>query len=137
MAVEMASVRRSRDVSVSELSEKPSGKFSAEGDATDAATVSLAAAFKAVGHPVRLRILELLSLQSSPMCVCHIESKFSLSQPTISHHLRLLRKAELVLSERRGTWVYYSVNRRGVTALKSFLKSITLPPGELNHANTI
>ena len=137
MAIEMAPVRRLRDVSVPELSEEPVSESSAKRNATDAATVSLAAAFKAVGHPVRLKILDLLSLQSGPMCVCHIESNFVLSQPTISHHLRLLRRAELVLSERRGTWVYYSVNREGVTALKSFLKSITLVPGEQDHANTI
>ena len=137
MAIEMAPVRRLRDVSVPELSEEPVSESSAKRNATDAATVSLAAAFKAVGHPVRLKILDLLSLQSGPMCVCHIESNFALSQPTISHHLRLLRRAELVLSERRGTWVYYSVNREGVKALKSFLKSITLVPGEQDHANTI
>ncbi len=137
MAIEMAPFRRLRDVSVPELSEEPVSESSAKRNATDAATVSLAAAFKAVGHPVRLKILDLLSLQSGPMCVCHIESNFALSQPTISHHLRLLRRAELVLSERRGTWVYYSVNREGVTALKSFLKSITLVPGEQDHANTI
>ncbi len=137
MAIEMAPFRRLRDVSVPELSEEPVSESSAKRNATDAATVLLAAAFKAVGHPVRLKILDLLSLQSGPMCVCHIESNFALSQPTISHHLRLLRRAELVLSERRGTWVYYSVNREGVTALKSFLKSITLVPGEQDHANTI
>ena len=85
---------------------------------------ALAAAFKAISHPVRLRILEILSSQSDPMCVCHIESRFTLSQPTISHHLRLLRKAGLVNSERRGTWIYYSVRKEGVGSLHAFMTSI-------------
>lgn len=85
---------------------------------------ALAAAFKAISHPVRLRILQILSCQPDPMCVCHIESQFTLSQPTISHHLRLLRKAGLVNSERRGTWIYYSVRREGVGPLYTFISSI-------------
>lgn len=92
--------------------------------ADDAESHCLAAAFKAVGHPVRLQILELLSRQPSPMCVCHIESRFTLSQPTISHHLRLLRKAGLVNSERRGTWIYYSAAKAGIGPLHAFLSSI-------------
>ncbi|MXY92473.1 MAG: helix-turn-helix transcriptional regulator [Caldilineaceae bacterium SB0670_bin_27] len=92
--------------------------------ANEAREDALAAAFKAIGHPVRLQILEILSCQSDPMCVCHIESRFTLSQPTISHHLRLLRKAGLVNSERRGTWIYYSVRREGVGPLYTFMNSI-------------
>ncbi len=92
--------------------------------ADEASEDALAAAFKAIGHPVRMRILEILSRQSDPLCVCHIESRFTLSQPTISHHLRLLRKAGLVNSERRGTWIYYSVRKEGVQPLYSFMSSI-------------
>lgn len=102
------------------------------GDTAQAETI--ASTFKAISHPVRIRILELLSRQSSPMCVCHIEARFTLSQPTISHHLRLLREAGLVDSERRGTWIYYSVRREGVEPLNSFVKSIIRDPGEINHA---
>ncbi len=90
----------------------------------------LAAAFKAVGHPVRLQILELLALRSDPVCACNIESKFSLSQPAISHHLRVLRKAGLVTGERRGTWIYYSVSEEGIGPLFSFLRSLTNHSGE-------
>lgn len=92
--------------------------------ADEASEDALAAAFKAISHPVRMRILEILSRQSDPLCVCHIESRFTLSQPTISHHLRLLRKAGLVNSERRGTWIYYSVRKEGVQPLHSFMTSI-------------
>ncbi len=105
-----------------------------DGD-TNAETIALA--FKAVSHPVRVSILELLSRQSKPMCVCHIESRFTLSQPTISHHLRLLRKAGLVNSERRGTWIYYSVRKEGVEPLNSFVTSIIYKLGENTRANTI
>lgn len=104
---------------------------------TSASAGILAAAFKAVGHPVRLRILETLALQSDPVCACDIESMFSLSQPTISHHLRVLRKAGLVVSERRGTWIYYSVNEDGIGPLYSFLGSITHHSGETPHVNPI
>ncbi len=92
--------------------------------ADDAKSHGLAAAFKAVGHPIRLQIMELLSRQPSPMCVCHIESRFTLSQPTISHHLGLLRRAGLVNRERRGTWIYYSAAKAGVGPLHAFLSSI-------------
>ena len=102
------------------------------GDSARAETI--ASAFKAISHPVRIRILDLLSRQSSPMCVCHIEARFTLSQPTISHHLRLLREAGLVDSERRGTWIYYAVRREGVEPLNSFVKSIICDSGVENHA---
>ncbi len=100
----------------------------------NAQTDTIASAFKAMSHPVRIRILDLLSRHASPMCVCHIEARFTLSQPTISHHLRLLRKAGLVDSERRGTWIYYSVRREGVEPLNSFVQSIICDPGEINDA---
>lgn len=96
---------------------------------------TLADAFKAISHPVRMGILELLSCQSVPMCVCHIESRFTLSQPTISHHLRLLRKAGLVNSVRRGTWIYYSVRKEGVQPLHSFMTSLIRNKGESVHAS--
>ena len=68
--------------------------------------------FKALGDETRLAILGFLLAKGDALCVCHIEDYVKeLSQPTISHHLRLLREAGLVVSERRGTWVYYSVNK--------------------------
>jgi ArsR family transcriptional regulator len=67
--------------------------------------------FKALGDETRLSILGFLLAKRDALCVCHIEDYVKeLSQPTISHHLRVLREAGLVLAERRGTWVYYSVN---------------------------
>jgi ArsR family transcriptional regulator len=69
----------------------------------------LATVFKALGDPVRLRLLSLIAAAQADVgvCVCELTPAFDLSQPTISHHLKLLRQAGLVGSERRGTWVYY------------------------------
>lgn len=69
---------------------------------------ALAALFKAMGDPVRLRLLSLIaSHEGGEVCVCELAGVFDLSQPTISHHLRVLREAGLITGERRGTWVYY------------------------------
>ena len=111
--------------------------FSVEENCNEKPTDNIASAFKAIGHPVRIRIMDLLSRQPEPMCVCHIESRFTLSQPTISHHLRLLRKAGLVNSERRGTWIYYSVRKEGVGPLNSFVTSIICKLGENTRVTTI
>lgn len=75
-------------------------------DADQAALV--APMFKALGDPVRLRLMSMIA--SAPeVCVCDLTSAFDLSGPTISHHLKVLREAGLVDSERRGTWVWYRV----------------------------
>ncbi len=68
----------------------------------------LAKVFKALGDPVRLRLLSMIASQEGgEICVCDLTPAFDLSQPTISHHLKLLKQAGLIDSERRGTWVYY------------------------------
>jgi ArsR family transcriptional regulator, arsenate/arsenite/antimonite-responsive transcriptional repressor len=79
------------------------------GDAIDdAAATGLAPVFKALGDPVRLRLVSLIGArQGGEVCVCDLTSAFDLTQPTISHHLKVLREAGLIDSERRGTWVYY------------------------------
>ena len=70
----------------------------------------LARMFKAIGDPVRLRLLSLVASHAEgEACVCDISASFDLSQPTISHHLKVLREAGLLDCERRGTWVYYRV----------------------------
>ena len=67
----------------------------------------LAEQLKVLADGTRLRILDLLAEQREPICVCDITAQFDQLQPTISHHLRLLRQAGLVDCERRGTWAYY------------------------------
>lgn len=69
---------------------------------------TVAKVFKALGDPVRLRLLSLIASRAGgEVCVCDLTPAFDLSQPTISHHLKLLKQAGLIDSERRGTWVYY------------------------------
>src|ERR1051325_5540372 len=64
--------------------------------------------FKALGDPVRLRLLSMIaSARGGEVCVCDLTGSFKLTGPTISHHLKVLREAGLVDSDRRGTWVYY------------------------------
>lgn len=67
----------------------------------------LADGFKALSHPVRLQIVDLLARFGGEVCVCEIERHFDLTQPTISHHLKVLREAGLIDGEQRGLWVYY------------------------------
>jgi ArsR family transcriptional regulator, arsenate/arsenite/antimonite-responsive transcriptional repressor len=74
----------------------------------EASAAGMAVVFKALGDPVRLRLLSLIGArEGGEVCVCDLTSAFDLSQPTISHHLKVLREAGLIDSERRGTWVYY------------------------------
>lgn len=69
----------------------------------------LAAVYRALGDPTRLRIMALLSAAGQPgLCVCDIVASFSLGQPTISHHLKVLRGAALVTARKNGLWIYYS-----------------------------
>ncbi|MHC1563603.1 ArsR/SmtB family transcription factor [Actinomycetospora sp. C-140] len=73
-------------------------------------SVELARVFKAMGDPVRLRLLSLIASHAGgEACVCDVTDVFDLSGPTISHHLKVLREAGLITGERRGTWVYYRV----------------------------
>ena len=66
--------------------------------------------FAALADPTRLAILNMLaSADTGEVCVCDITDSFDLGQPTISHHLRLLREAGLVRGDKRGKWVYYSL----------------------------
>jgi ArsR family transcriptional regulator len=69
---------------------------------------TLAPMFKALGDPVRLRLLSMIaSTRGGEVCVCDLTGAFDLTGPTISHHLKVLREAGMVGSDRRGTWVYY------------------------------
>jgi len=66
---------------------------------------------KAIADPVRLRLVSLIaSHQGGEACVCELTGAFELTPPTISHHLKILREAGLIGSQRRGTWVYYWIN---------------------------
>ena len=75
-----------------------------------------AAAFQALGDEIRLKMIRLLA-QHDALCVCELQQAFDVEQPTISHHLKVLREANLVDVERRGTWAYYSLRRDAVKEL--------------------
>lgn len=85
-------------------------------DAADRLT-ALADRLKALADPTRLGILGLLARHDAPLCVCEITERFDLRQPTISHHLRLLREADLITGEKRGVWSYYAATSTGRAAL--------------------
>jgi ArsR family transcriptional regulator, arsenate/arsenite/antimonite-responsive transcriptional repressor len=81
----------------------------------------LATVAKALGDPVRMQLLDVLRRHAGRVCVCELVPLFDLSQPTISHHLKKLREAGLVGSERRGLWAYYYVNRDALKELSAWL----------------
>jgi ArsR family transcriptional regulator len=89
----------------------------------------------ALADPTRLQIVATLAGQAEPLCVCEIQGNFQLGQPTISHHLRLLREAGLVTCEKRGLWVYYSLDRNTLERAAGYLNrllslsKISLPVG--------
>ncbi|MHA6759417.1 ArsR/SmtB family transcription factor [Streptacidiphilus sp. PAMC 29251] len=85
--------------------------------------VRMAAMFKALGDPVRLRLFsKIASHAGGEACVCDIQD-VGVSQPTVSHHLKKLREAGLLSSERRGTWVYYRVEPSVLAAMGMLLSN--------------
>src|ERR1700685_1130856 len=81
------------------------------------AATDLAAAFKALADPTRVAIVNRLST-TDEVCVCDLTAAFELSQPTISHHLRILRAAGLIEAESRGTWAYYRLVPEAIERLR-------------------
>ncbi len=88
----------------------------------------IAPLLKALADPVRLRLLSLVASHADgEACVCDLNDAFDLSQPTISHHLKVLHDAGLVAREKRGTWVYYLARPEAMAALGSIF---TVPVGQ-------
>ena len=83
-----------------------------------------AALFKALADPARVTILATLARAEHEVCVCDFTSGLDLNQSTVSHHLKLLKDAELVTSVRRGTWVYYTLAPDARARLASALSSV-------------
>ncbi|NWG21420.1 MAG: winged helix-turn-helix transcriptional regulator [Chloroflexi bacterium] len=75
--------------------------------------------FQILGHPVRLQILDVLARHAGQVCVCDLEAAVPVKQPTVSHHLRLLREAGLVDAERHGQWVYYFIRQDVFAGLRA------------------
>lgn len=92
------------------------------GPLDDARAVELAKGFAALADPARLRVLSLLAAaEGGEVCVCEFVEPLGKSQPTVSHHLKVLGDAGLVVGERRGKWVWYSLVPDRIAALRSAL----------------
>lgn len=83
-----------------------------------------AALFQALGDEHRLAILASLAQADGEICVCDFTENLPLNQPTVSHHLRILRESGLVTSERRGTWVYYRLARDAKRRMQLSLRQL-------------
>ena len=81
----------------------------------------MAAVAKALSDPVRVQLVDVLRKHAGKVCVCELVPLFDLSQPTVSHHLKVLREAGLVASERRGLWAYYYVIPDSLEELSAWL----------------
>ena len=87
----------------------------------------LAVAFKAIADPARLRLLSFIAAQpEAEACVCNLTAPLGLTQPTVSHHLKVLYEAGLLDRERRGTWIYYRI----VSERLAMLRDVLALPGE-------
>lgn len=76
---------------------------------------------RALGDATRFEIFRLIAAQSGPVCVCDVVDRFDLTQPTISHHLKVLRQAGIADSERQGLWAYYYVVPEAIEEFQSWL----------------
>src|SRR6266480_2961926 len=83
----------------------------------------MAAIAKALADPIRLQLVDVLRKHAGKVCVCELVPLFDLSQPTVSHHLKVLREAGIVDSERRGLWAYYYVVPDALKELSAWLSS--------------
>lgn len=82
----------------------------------------LAGDLHVLAHPVRLQLLDVLARNAGKVCVCDLEAGVPVKQPTVSHHLGLLREAGLVESERRGLWAYYFVRPHALAELRARIR---------------
>ena len=83
----------------------------------------VARAFKALGDDNRLRIIELIASQGE-MCACRILDELDIAQPTLSHHMKLLKDAGLVKARKQGRWMHYSMDRSMLESIEGFLRAI-------------
>jgi ArsR family transcriptional regulator, arsenate/arsenite/antimonite-responsive transcriptional repressor len=85
---------------------------------------NIATDFEHLAHPVRLQLLDVLARNEGRVCVCDLEAAVPVKQPTVSHHLRLLREAGLIESEKVGQWVYYRIRRDDARALRDRVQQV-------------
>jgi ArsR family transcriptional regulator len=90
-------------------------------DVEGGAAVRMAIIAKALGDPVRIQLVDVLRKHAGKVCVCELVPLFELSQPTVSHHLKVLREAGIVGSARQGLWAYYYVIPDALQELSAWL----------------
>ncbi|MGI8439623.1 MAG: ArsR/SmtB family transcription factor [Thermoleophilaceae bacterium] len=81
----------------------------------------MATVAKALGDPIRLQLVDVLRRHAGKVCVCELTPLFDVAQPTVSHHLKVLRQAGIVDSEREGLWAYYYVRADALEELAHWL----------------
>lgn len=92
------------------------------GNLTVAEATGVAVLFRVLGEPARLQLLSLIAAQpSGEVCACELVESLGLSQPTVSHHLKVMYEAGLLAKERRGTWIYYRIVQAQLASLREVL----------------
>lgn len=99
--------------------------------------------FKALSDPARLKILAFLSSRGAGkccaedgICACDLEEVIRLSQPTVSHHMKLLIQSNLVIAEKRGKWIYYRIDPKGLMFVKEWVHTFEKELGPSLQAMT-
>ena len=113
------------DLELAPKQKRPAGERCCEPvvypDVERAQAVRIAEVAKALGDPIRLSLVDVLRRHAGKVCVCELVPLFDVSQPTLSHHLKKLRDAGIVDSERRGLWAYYYVIPDSLEELSAWL----------------
>ena len=115
------------DLELAPKTKRPAGEPCCEPvaypDTERAEAERMAAIARALGDPIRLQLVDVLRKHAGEVCVCELVPLFDLSQPTVSHHLKVLRDAGIVGSERRGLWAYYYVDPGALEEVSAWLSS--------------
>jgi len=113
------------DLELTTKTKRPAGERCCEPvvypDVERAEAERMAEIAKAIGDPIRLQVVDVLRKHAGKVCVCELVPLFDISQPTLSHHLKKLREAGIVNSERRGLWAYYYVIPDALEELSAWL----------------
>jgi ArsR family transcriptional regulator, arsenate/arsenite/antimonite-responsive transcriptional repressor len=92
------------------------------GQITETEAAGVAVLFRVLGEPARLQLLSLIAAQpSGEVCACELVESLGLSQPTVSHHLKVMYEAGLLAKERRGNWIYYRIVPAQLASLRAVL----------------
>lgn len=115
----------SSDLKLAPKQKRPAGEPCCEPvvypDVDRAQAERMAVIAKALGDPIRLTLIDVLRKHAGKVCVCELVPLFEVSQPTLSHHLKKLREAGIIDSERRGLWAYYYVRPKALRELSGWL----------------